>query len=61
MFLKENKSVILILNKYKKFINFCLLLSQHVGFQLKISHCVTTEKVPAKYRSLKMAEASLGK
>ena len=24
-------------------------------------HCVTTEKVPAKYRSLKMAEASLGK
>ena len=26
-----------------------------------ISHCVTTEKVPAKYRSLKMAEASLGK
>ena len=25
------------------------------------THCVTTEKVPAKYRSLKMAEASLGK
>ena len=24
-------------------------------------HCVTTEKVPAKYRSLKMADASLGK
>ena len=24
-------------------------------------HCVTTEKVPAKYHSLKMAEASLGK
>ena len=27
----------------------------------KVRHCVTTEKVPAKYRSLKMAEASLGK
>ena len=26
-----------------------------------IDHCVTTEKVPAKYRSLKMADASLGK
>ena len=26
-----------------------------------IGHCVTTEKVPAKYRSLKMADASLGK
>ena len=29
--------------------------------KLFINHCVTTEKVPAKYRSLKMAEASLGK
>ena len=28
---------------------------------LTTTHCVTTEKVPAKYRSLKMAEASLGK
>ena len=27
----------------------------------RIYHCVTTEKVPAKYRSLKMADASLGK
>ena len=26
-----------------------------------IIHCVTTEKVPAKYRSLKMADASFGK
>ena len=26
-----------------------------------VQHCVTTEKVPAKYRSLKMAKASLGK
>ena len=26
-----------------------------------MAHCVTTEKVPAKYRSLKMADASLGK
>ena len=24
-------------------------------------HCVVTEKVPARYRSLKMADASLGK
>ena len=31
------------------------------SFTHQIIHCVTTEKVPAKYRSLKMAEASLGK
>ena len=28
---------------------------------MPLNHCVTTEKVPAKYRSLKMADASLGK
>ena len=28
---------------------------------LYFDHCVTTEKVPARYRSLKMADASLGK
>ena len=31
------------------------------GSSFAIIHCVTTEKVPAKYRSLKMADASLGK
>ena len=28
--------------------------------KLTLIHCVTTEKVPVKYRSLKMADASLG-
>ena len=38
------------------------LMSQNsLWFVLIYFHCVTTEKVPAKYRSLKMAEASLGK
>ena len=31
-----------------------------IGF-VTFGHCVTTEKVPAKYCSLKMADASLGK
>ena len=28
---------------------------------MAVSHCVVTEKVPAKYRSLKVADASLDK
>ena len=40
---------------------FHLASSQHKSVEVIQKHCVTTEKVPAKYRSFKMAEASLGK